>query len=139
MQIKKIGVYAGIDPTASSLHVGHLLPFMVLFWLYHFGHHTISLVGGATARIGDPTGRLSSREEQGVSILGANVRQMSAQLQKLWDNAVLYGEKHGFNKEQAGTTALLNNSAWLENISIVEFLGTLGRNMRIGAMLGRDT
>ena len=65
LQTKKAATYAGIDPTAPSLHLGHLLPLMVLFWLSLHGNTVVSLVGGATARVGDPSGRLrsmSSRE-----------------------------------------------------------------------------
>ena len=57
-----MGAYVGVDPTADSMHIGHLLPFMPLFWLWFHGHPAITLLGGATARIGDPTGRLTDRE-----------------------------------------------------------------------------
>ncbi|KAK5676468.1 tyrosyl-tRNA synthetase [Elasticomyces elasticus] len=139
LQRKKVGFYAGIDPTAPSLHLGHLLPLMVLFWLYHHGHHVVSLVGGATAKVGDPSGRLTSRATTAEDVHDTNFRSMDAQLGRLWKNAKLYGQRHGHAEDALGKRELLNNAAWLDQLNILDFLKTMGNGMRLAAMLGRDT
>ncbi|KAK1811587.1 Sterol O-acyltransferase 2 (Sterol-ester synthase 2) [Friedmanniomyces endolithicus] len=139
LQSRKVGFYAGIDPTAPSLHLGHLLPLMVLFWLYHHGHHVVSLVGGATARVGDPSGRLTSRTTTAESVHDANFTAMHAQLGQLWSNAQLYGRRHGHEEASLGKRQLLNNATWLDQLNVLDFLRTMGNGMRLGAMLGRDT
>jgi len=61
MNKKRIGAYVGIDPTAASIHVGHMVPLMALFWLYLHGFSAVTLIGGVTAQVGDPTGRTTQR------------------------------------------------------------------------------
>lgn len=134
-----MGFYAGIDPTAPSLHLGHLLPLMVLFWLYHHGHNVVSLVGGATARVGDPSGRLTSRAKTAEVVHETNFKAMYSQVGRIWDNALQYGQRHGYQAEEAGKKELLDNAAWLDNLNILDFLKMMGNGMRLGAMLGRDT
>ncbi len=82
---KRIGAYVGIDPTAPSLHVGHLLPLMPLFWMYLHGFRAVSLIGGATAKIGDPTDRLTDREHIPSTTVAMNMTKMHYQLKKLWE------------------------------------------------------
>ncbi|KAM0717079.1 hypothetical protein Q7P37_006931 [Cladosporium fusiforme] len=139
LQKKQVGVYAGIDPTAPSLHLGHLLPLMVLFWLYNHGHHTVSLVGGATARVGDPSGRLTSRERTQASIQEANFQALYKEVGRVWHNAAKYGERHGYEPKPTWKKTLLDNADWLLKLNVVSFLQMLGTGMRIGTMLGRDT
>lgn len=139
LQKKQVGIYAGIDPTAPSLHLGHLLPLMVLFWLYNHGHHTVSLVGGATARVGDPSGRLTSREKTQTSIQEANFQALYKEVGRLWENAAKYGQRHGFEPKKSWRKTLLDNADWLLKLNVVSFLQMLGTGMRIGTMLGRDT
>ncbi|WPG97247.1 tyrosyl-tRNA synthetase [Acrodontium crateriforme] len=140
LQTRKTGFYAGVDPTAPSLHLGHLLPFMVLFWLYHHGHHVVSLVGGGTARVGDPSGRLVSRAEVALSVHSDNLASMRTQLDKLWGNVERYGRRHGFDAEGAGGgKEVLDNGTWLDKLNILEFLRIVGNGVRMGTMLGRDT
>jgi tyrosyl-tRNA synthetase len=136
---KRIGAYVGVDPTAASLHVGHLLPLMSLFWLYINGYHAVSLLGGATAKIGDPTGRTTNREVQKSSIRTANMTNMHYQMKKLWVNVEQYGKKYGYNWEWAWKRELVNNNTWMNKLPIMEVLQMLGPGMRIGTMLGRDT
>ena len=112
---------------------------MVLFWLYHHGHNVVSLVGGATARVGDPSGRLTSRAKTEENVHETNFKAMNAQVGRLWDNAVSYGERHGFQSSSTGSKVLLNNATWLDNLNILDFLRTMGNGSRLGAMLGRDT
>ena len=135
----RIGAYVGIDPTAASLHVGHMLPLMALFWMYVHGYQAVTLLGGATAKIGDPTGRLKSREEMHRSERTENMVKMHYQLKKLWINVEAYGLKYGYQWEWAWKRALLNNNTWLNKLGIMEVLQVLGPGMRIGRMLGKET
>jgi len=112
---------------------------MVLFWLFNHGHNVVSLVGGGTARLGDPSGRLTSRKRTAESVQNHNSMAMFSQLELLWENAVRYGERHGYERSLRGKKELLNNAAWLERLSVLEFARKLGDGMRLGTMLGRDT
>jgi tyrosyl-tRNA synthetase len=137
----RLGAYVGIDPTAPSLHVGHLLPFMSLFWMYFHGYQSVILLGGATAKIGDPTDRLSTRNKEHSSIRTANMVNMHYQLKKLWVNIHAYGQKHGYydGKDFNHQRALVNNNAWWNKMPMLEVLQVLGPGMRLGPMLARDT
>jgi tyrosyl-tRNA synthetase len=139
MTNKRVGAYVGVDPTAASLHVGHLLPLMSLFWMYVHGYHTVSLLGGATAKIGDPTGRLTSRTKEHSAIRAANMVNMHYQMKKLWVNVEEYGKKFGYNWEWAWHRELVNNNAWINKLTVLELLQVLGPGMRLGTMLARDT
>nr|POE77685.1 tyrosine--trna ligase, mitochondrial [Quercus suber] len=139
LRTRRVGFYAGIDPTAPSLHLGHLLPLMVLFWLYHHGHHVVSLIGGATAQVGDPSGRLVSRTKTDEDVHESNNGAMTEQVERLWKRAVEYGQRHRLDSDHSGKLELLNNEAWLAKLNILSFLKTMGNGTRIGTMLGRDT
>jgi tyrosyl-tRNA synthetase len=139
MTEKRLGAYVGIDPTASSLHVGHMLPLMSLFWMYMHGYHTITLIGGATAKIGDPTDRLTTRETAHKSVRAHNLLSIQRQLEKLWLNVEAYGSKYGYNGNWAWKRALLNNATWWDKLPMLEVLQVLGPGMRMGSMLARDT
>ena len=139
LRTKHVGIYAGVDPTAPSLHLGNLLPIMVLFWVSLYGHQAISLIGAATARVGDPTGRLTSRAKTAESTQAENAVQMFNQMVALWKNATKYAERHGYKDTQIGKARLLENAKWLDQLSILDFLKVLGSGMRLGTMLGRDT
>jgi tyrosyl-tRNA synthetase len=120
------------------MHVGHLIPFMALFWLYLYGHKAITLVGGGTASVGDPTGRLKARPHLSQDLRRKNIEGIEAQLQRIWKNVSTLGKKHGQGL-QNGEAHLLNNEEWLRRTSILDVLGTVGAGLRLGAMLGRDT
>lgn len=139
MTNKRIGAYCGVDPTAPSLHVGHLLPFMVIFWMYLHGFHAVTVLGGATAKIGDPIGRTTPREQQAAATRKTNMALMHIQLKKLWESVERIGRKHGYVREWAWRRALMNNNTWLNKLDIVEFLKTMGSGIRLGPMLSRDT
>lgn len=136
---KRVGAYVGVDPTAASLHVGHLLPLMALFWMYVHGYHAVTLLGGATAKVGDPTGRLTARAKEHSSIRAANMVNMHYQMKKLWGNVEQYGRKFGYNWEWAWHRELVNNNMWLNKLPVLEFLQLMGTGMRMGPMLGKDT
>ncbi|KAK3987020.1 tRNA synthetases class I-domain-containing protein [Cladorrhinum sp. PSN332] len=138
-RVKRFGAYVGIDPTADSLHVGHLLPLMPIFWMYLNGYRAFSLIGGATVKIGDPTGRLSSRDPIKSVVLTMNMTKMHYQVKKLWANVEEVGRSHGYRRDWAWRRALLNNNTWWNSLSMLEVLKRIGHSMRIGAMLSRDT
>lgn len=139
LKSKRVGIYAGVDPTAPSLHLGNLLPIMVLFWASLYGHHAISLVGAATARVGDPSGRLTSRAKTAETTQINNAVQMFNQTHTLWKNAMRYAQRHGYQDTEIEKFRLLENAKWLDQLNILDFLKVLGNGMRLGTMLGRDT
>ncbi|KAI9171640.1 Tyrosine--tRNA ligase [Paramyrothecium foliicola] len=139
MRTKRIGAYVGVDPTADSMHIGHILPMMPLFWLWFHGHPAVTLLGGSTARIGDPTGRLNSRQLLSNSELTKNVTKLHYQLRQLWHNVSMLRQRYGYEDDWAAKQHLLNNSMWLQNLTIYDFIKRLARHTRIGPMLGRDT
>ncbi|KAJ4325594.1 tyrosyl-tRNA synthetase [Neodidymelliopsis sp. IMI 364377] len=136
---KRIGVYVGVDPTAPSLHVGHLLPLMALYWMYLHGYYTVSLLGGGTVQIGDPSGRTTARSRQGTDVQSMNVESIRRQLEKLWTHVKCLGIKHNYSAETNRKRELLNNRTWLENLNAVELMRDLGSGMRLGTMLSRDS
>ncbi|KAK3393694.1 tRNA synthetases class I-domain-containing protein [Podospora didyma] len=139
MRRKRVGAYVGIDPTASSLHVGHLLPLMPLFWMYMHGYPAISLLGGSTAKIGDPTDRLKSRDPVTHAEMTMNMTKIHYQLKQLWENVEEQARRHGFKKEWAWKRGLVNNNAWWNSLPMLEVLKRVGRAVRIGPMLSRET
>ena len=139
MTENRVGAYVGIDPTGPSLHIGHMLPLMSLFWMYVHGYQTVTLLGGATAKVGDPTGRLESREQTQKSIMTSNMINIHFQLKKLWINVEAYGLRYGYKWNWAWKRALLNNNAWQNKLTIMEFLQILGPGARIGQMIAKDT
>lgn len=139
MRTKRIGAYVGIDPTADSMHVGHIIPLMPLFWMWFHGYPAVTLIGGATARIGDPTGRLQSRENMSNSEVSKNITKIHYQLTRLWHNVVHLRDKYGYADDWAARHHLLNNSMWLQGLTIYDFMKRLARDTRLGPMLSRDT
>ncbi|WQF87259.1 Putative aminoacyl-tRNA synthetase, class I, rossmann-like alpha/beta/alpha sandwich [Colletotrichum destructivum] len=139
LRTKRIGAYVGVDPTAESLHVGHLLPFMPLFWMYLHGYTAVSLVGGATGRIGDPTDRLKTREVMANSEVSMNITKLHYQLKKLWANVEALGRKYGTQPDWAAKRHLVNNNMWWQGLPMYDVMKRLGRYMRLGPMLSRDT
>lgn len=136
---KRVGAYVGVDPTAPSMHVGHIIPLMALFWMYLHGFHTVTLVGGGTAKIGDPTGRTTAREVQQKVTRTANMVGMHFQMKKIWMNVEALGRKYGYEKEWAWHRELVNNHTWLQKSSVLDMLHLLGSGLRMGALLAKDT
>lgn len=139
MNEKRIGAYCGVDPTAPSMHVGHMLPFMVIFWMYLHGFGAVTLLGGATAKIGDPEGRTTERKKQASDERKTNMALMHIQLKKLWESVEMIGRKYGYEREWSWRRVLTNNNTWHNKVSVVEVMGKLGTHFRIGPMLGRET
>ncbi|KAI0466218.1 tRNA synthetase class I [Xylaria cf. heliscus] len=139
MRRKRIGVYVGIDPTAASLHLGHLLPLMPLFWMYMHGYRAISVIGGATAKVGDPTGRLHTRDEVDRADRAMYITKIHYQLKRIWQNVDNQARRYGYQKEWAWNRELLNNSSWYNTTSFIEVVSRLFKRMRVGPMLTRET
>ncbi len=136
---RRTGVYAGIDPTAPSMHVGHMVPFMALSWMYVYGYPVYFLLGGATARIGDPEGRLQARSDMGRQTFKANLTNMHMQLKRFGASLERYAARRGYQKEWAWSRALINNSYWQEKTPMTQFLRMMASGVRLGPMLGRDS
>lgn len=96
-------------------------------------------LGGATSRVGDPTGRLKGREQVHSSVRKANMASMHMQLKKLGSSIEQYGRRHGYERKPIWKRALLNNNTWWNSMPFIEVLRDLGAFMRLGPMLGRDT
>ncbi|WP_440603625.1 tyrosine--tRNA ligase [Bacillus sp. GB_SG_008] len=123
---KKISLYCGVDPTGDSMHIGHLIPFMMMKRFQLEGHHPVILIGGATGTIGDPSGRQTERQLQTLEQVQHNVEALTAQMQKLFD--------FGGNSE----VKMVNNYDWTHEVSILEFLRDYGKNFSINNMLAKD-
>ncbi|WP_025680997.1 tyrosine--tRNA ligase [Paenibacillus massiliensis] len=123
---KAVSVYCGIDPTGDSMHIGHLIPFMVLKRFQLAGHRPVILIGGATGTIGDPSGRQTERSLQTLEQVQANVDALTAQMKKL------------FVTEGDNQIRLVNNYDWTHKINVIEFLRDYGKNFSINTMLAKD-
>jgi len=114
--------YVGIDPTGPSLHIGHLIPVYASAHLQRAGHRPIILMGGGTARIGDPSGKTEMRQMLTLEEIEANVASQKKQIEKLID----------FSDSGA---LLLNNAEWLAPLNYIEFLRDIGRHFSVNRML----
>ena len=121
-------VYAGFDPTADSLHVGSLLPLMLLRRFQKAGHRPIAIVGGATGMIGDPSGKSAERNLLSSEQLEANIAGIQVQMQKLLD----------FDSGDQ-SALLVNNNDWMKEFSYTAFLRDVGKNFPVNVMLGKDS
>ncbi|MBO4626013.1 MAG: tyrosine--tRNA ligase [Alphaproteobacteria bacterium] len=124
----KICAYLGADPTADSLHVGHLVPVMMMRWFQKYGHKPIMLVGGATGRIGDPSGRDSGRPMMTEETLAKNV----AGLKKSFSKFLKFGD----GKNDA---IMVDNYDWMKNYSHLDFLAQYGTDFTVPHMLSMES
>jgi tyrosyl-tRNA synthetase len=122
-------LYIGFDPTADSLHVGSLLPLMMLRRFQKAGHKPIALVGGATGMIGDPSGKSEERNLLSVEQLQANVAGVEKQMRHFLD----------FDAAAANPATLVNNFDWMRGFSYLEFLRDVGKNFPVNMMLAKDS
>ncbi|MEY8799694.1 tyrosine--tRNA ligase [Leisingera sp. XS_AS12] len=120
--------YIGYDATAQSLHVGHLLNIMMLRWLQKTGHKPITLMGGGTTKVGDPSFRSDERPLLGPEQIDANI----AGMKKVFANYLTYGD--GEND-----AIMLNNAEWLDNLNYLEFLRDIGRHFSVNRMLSFES
>src|SRR5215475_6248261 len=121
-------VYAGFDPTADSLHVGHLLPLLMLRRFQLAGHKPIAVVGGATGMIGDPSGKSQERNLLSREALMHNVQCIRDQMRQFLD----------FDAK-SNPAQLVNNFDWVGPFSYLEFLRDVGKNFPVNVMLAKDS
>ncbi len=121
-------MYVGFDPTATSLHLGHLLPVMVLAHLQHGGHRPIVLVGGATGMIGDPSGRNSERNLLPPETVQENARAVRRQLEQFLD----------FGSGQSGAV-MCDNAEWIGPLSFLDWLRDVGKHFTVNYMLAKES
>jgi tyrosyl-tRNA synthetase len=112
---------------------------MALFWLYLHGYRAVTLLGGTTSRIGDPTGRTTGRTPLNSADAFKNVAKLHYQIKSIWQNVESCGRRYGYEKEWAWRRAIINNAQWLNKTSVSEFFQRLGMFTRLGPMLARDT
>ena len=124
---EQVTLYCGADPTADSLHIGHLLPFLTLRRFQEHGHRPIVLIGGGTGMIGDPSGKSEERVLQTEEQVEANVQGLSKQMHRLFE----FGTDKG--------AVLVNNKDWLGQISLISFLRDYGKHVGVNYMLGKDS
>lgn len=129
-------VYCGFDPTADSLHVGNLLALVGLLHFRNAGHHVLAVLGGATAQIGDPSGKTCERERLSPETAEANTRSIRESIQRIVANHELYFRD---GSSTLGTVTVLNNLSWYKNWNVVDFLSESGRHFRMGTMLSRHS
>ncbi|MBR0458074.1 MAG: tyrosine--tRNA ligase [Victivallales bacterium] len=118
--------YTGFDPTARSLHIGHLLPIMAMRWLQKYGHRPLALVGGGTALIGDPSGKTSARPISSKETIDDNIVGIQEQLGRFLDFS-------------DGKALLVNNGDWLRNMNLIDFLREIGSLFSVPRMLSAES
>ena len=125
--------YIGFDPTAASLHVGHLLSIMVLGTLQRFGHRPIALAGGGTTMVGDPTGKTATRKVLTPAEIQTNLQNVVKQFDRYID---FKGGRFG---DRSPAALLVNNADWLLQLRYIEFLRDIGRHFSVNEMLAAET
>jgi tyrosyl-tRNA synthetase len=125
-----LATYFGVDPTADSLHVGHLLGVLVLRRLQLGGHRPIALAGGGTGAIGDPGGKTEERPLLSADELAANLAGIGAQLERLLD----FGDAAGSSR-----AILVDNGEWLNRLGVIEFLREVGKHFSVNQMMAKES
>lgn len=121
--------YVGFDPTADSLHIGHLVPIMLLAHYQRCGHKPYALVGGATGMIGDPSGKSDERNLLDEETLAKNVAGVKGQLAKFLD----------FKSEEKNAAVLVNNYDWLKDFTFLDFIRDVGKHITVNYMMAKDS
>lgn len=120
--------YVGFDPTAKSLHIGNLVPIMLLVHLQRAGHKPIALIGGATGMVGDPSGKSEERNLLDVETLQRNVEGVKKQLEKFLD----------FNSSD-NPAEIVNNYDWFKNMGFLQFIRDVGKHITVNYMMSKDS
>ncbi|XP_062403033.1 tyrosine--tRNA ligase, mitochondrial-like [Sardina pilchardus] len=129
-------IYCGFDPTADSLHAGNLLAIIGLLHFRNAGHNVIALIGGATAQIGDPSGKTTEREALSSDVVKHNENGIRESLHRIFANHELY---YCSDPKKLGTISIMNNTKWYKGWNVVTFLSDIGRHFRMGTMLSRHS
>ena len=129
IQKERVTAYVGIDPTADSLHIGHLCGVMMLRLFQHCGHKPLALIGGATGMIGDPSGKSQERNLLNEETLAHNINGIKKQLERFLD----------FNSDAPNAAELVNNYDWMRNYSFLEFVRDIGKHITVNYMMAKDS
>lgn len=150
-------IYCGFDPTARSLHIGNMLAIMGMIHCLQDGHNVIALVGGATGRIGDPSGRSTERTMLPEKHLQENIQGITNTLNRIITNArqrTTAASQHLNNAELSSCDALpeasynnrkppffkiVNNDDWYQQYNVIDFIADVGRHFRVGSMLAKES
>ncbi len=124
-----VTAYVGIDPTADSLHIGHLVGIMMLKHLQESGNKPIVLLGGATGMIGDPSGKSTERNLLDEDILNKNQKAIKKQISKFLD----------FNTSKFNKAELVNNYDWMKNYNFLQFVRDVGKHITVNYMMAKDS
>lgn len=130
-QLKKemTSAYVGIDPTADSLHIGHLVSIMMLKHFQLSGHKPIALIGGATGMIGDPSGKSQERNLLDIETLRHNQKAIKKQLSRFLD----------FDSDKQNKAELVNNYDWMKDFSFLDFIRDIGKHITVNYMMSKDS
>ena len=120
---KKISLYCGVDPTGDSLHIGHLIPFIMLKRFQQAGHHPYIVIGGGTGSIGDPSGRKTERQLQTMDQVNRNKAALTQQMRQI------FGQDN---------FTIVDNYDWLSKISLLDFLRDYGKLFNVNTMLNKE-
>lgn len=124
----QVTAYVGFDPTADSLHIGNMVPIMLLTFLQRHGHKPIALVGGATGMIGDPSGKKSERQFLSEEVLRHNQDAIKSQLSQFLDFS-----------DRPNSAEIVNNYHWFKEISLLDFLRNTGKHLTVNYMMSKDS
>jgi tyrosyl-tRNA synthetase len=121
--------YIGFDPTADSLHIGSLIPIIILMHFQKAGHQPIALVGGATGMIGDPSGKSAERNLLDEATLNKNIAGVKSQLERFLD----------FDSTAENAAELVNNYDWMKQFSLIDFVRDIGKHLSVNYMMAKDS
>ena len=124
---KPLKAYVGFDPTADSLHLGNFVGIMVLAWLQRYGHTPVVILGGATARIGDPSGKSQERPLLDQATIASNVSGIRKHFEKILSF-----------QDPKTAPLILNNDDWYMGYALIDFLRDIGKHFRVNVMLGKE-
>ena len=131
-----LAVYCGFDPTADSLHLGNLLGIVVLAWFQRCGHKPIALLGGATGRVGDPSGKSAERPVLDEATIEKNTAGIEAILVRVLANSA---KEAGLEDTENNRATVMNNLDWFGSMGFLEFLRDAGKHARVGTMMAKDS
>ena len=126
---EQVTAYVGIDPTADSLHIGHLCGIMMLRHLQQCGHKPLALIGGATGMIGDPSGKSQERNLLDEDKLSHNVACIKKQLSHFFD----------FESDAPNKAELVNNYDWMKNFTFLDFAREIGKHITVNYMMAKES
>lgn len=151
---RELKAYCGFDPTAESLHLGNLLGLVVLSWFRRCGHNAVALVGGATGRVGDPSGKSAERPELDLAAVETNSNAIKSLIGQILDRAPEPSQHSQSGKnlnleqneqalvnsgEKMGSFQILDNYDWWKDITLLDFLKEVGRFARVGTMIAKES